>query len=59
MSLDLVTIQCPYCGENIDIEVEAVDGQSFVQDCSVCCHPISFEVTLGEEGPEVTAERSD
>lgn len=60
MSLSWVTVQCPYCWENIDIEVEAGDEpQSFIQDCTVCCRPIQFEVVLGEDGVEVDASRSD
>ena len=60
MSLELVTLQCPYCGEEIEIEVEASpDGSSFIQDCTVCCHPISFDVSMGDDGVEVSAQRSD
>lgn len=60
MSLELVTVQCPYCWEPIEIEVEARDEeQIFIQDCSVCCRPIQFTVSGGEEGIEVNASRSD
>ena len=34
-------VQCPYCGETIEIQVEASAGeQAYVEDCSVCCRPI-------------------
>lgn len=60
MSLELVTVQCPYCWENIEIEVETgEEPQRFIQDCSVCCRPIQFDVANGEEGVEVSASRSD
>ena len=60
MRIELVTVQCPYCWEHIEIEVEARnEAQSFIQDCSVCCRPIQFEVTMGDEGVEVSASRSD
>jgi hypothetical protein len=44
----------------IDIEVEPTsEPQNYIQDCSVCCRPIQFDVALGEDGPEVNASRSD
>jgi hypothetical protein len=60
MSLDTVTVQCPYCWEYIQIEVEpGPEPQNFIQDCSVCCRPIALEVSEGENGVEVNANRSD
>jgi hypothetical protein len=38
-------IQCPYCGERIEIVVDASAGdQSYIEDCQVCCRPISVQV---------------
>ena len=56
-----VDIQCPYCGEWIGIVVDAsVDGQSYVEDCQVCCKPIQLDVQLDEDGnPEVRARSQD
>ena len=56
-----VDIQCPYCGEWIGIVVDAsVDGQSYVEDCQVCCKPIQLNVQLDEDGnPEVRARSQD
>ena len=60
MSVELVSIQCPYCGEEFEIEVEASpDEQSYIQDCEVCCHPIALTVVSGEDGVDVSATRSD
>lgn len=60
MSLESVRIDCPYCGEKIEIDVESLDEpQEFIEDCSVCCRPIQFEVSAGEDGLEVVASRSD
>ncbi|MBM7123879.1 CPXCG motif-containing cysteine-rich protein [Dyella flava] len=40
-------IQCPYCGERIDIVVDASAGdQRYIEDCQVCCRPISIEVWI-------------
>lgn len=50
---DTAFVQCPYCGEDIEIVVDgSVDHQQYVEDCSVCCRPIVF--TVFAEGGEVT-----
>jgi hypothetical protein len=60
MSLEFIDVQCPYCWERIDIEVESGMGtQDFIQDCTVCCRPIRLVAVDGEEGLEVTPSRSD
>ena len=48
MSLqDSTFIQCPYCWESIEVEVESTAGkQEYVEDCHVCCQPILFRVTV-------------
>jgi len=39
--LDTARIDCPYCGESFDIEVDCSAGsQQYVEDCTVCCQPI-------------------
>jgi hypothetical protein len=32
-------VQCPYCGEEVEIYVEPDVRGAFVQDCEVCCNP--------------------
>ena len=60
MSTDPLEVQCPYCGEGIEVAVEPIpEPQSYIEDCSVCCHPIEFDVVMGEEGLEVSVSRSD
>jgi len=60
LSLETVSVQCPYCGETIEIEVEALgEPQKYIEDCAVCCRPIEFEVSKSDEGVQVTASRSD
>ncbi|MDX5152267.1 MAG: CPXCG motif-containing cysteine-rich protein [Acidiferrobacterales bacterium] len=40
-------IQCPYCGETIEILVDcSVPQQDYIEDCQVCCQPINFSVTV-------------
>lgn len=41
---------CPYCGETITMLLDlSAGGQSYVEDCEVCCRPIGvdFEVRGG------------
>jgi hypothetical protein len=60
----LVTVTCPYCGEEVEIFVEPDVHGSFVQDCEVCCNPWLVRVTRpvgpdGHDGREVTVGRAD
>lgn len=50
--LDIHDINCPYCGEVIGLTVDASAGaQRYVEDCQVCCRPITvaLEVDAGGE----------
>ena len=39
--LESVLIDCPVCGEAIEIMVDtSVARQTYVEDCSVCCRPL-------------------
>lgn len=56
----LVDIECPYCAELITIRVDLSAGsQIYVEDCQVCCQPITLSVPVTHESEllEVTAER--
>ena len=47
---EIVTVQCPYCWESIEIMVDcSVAAQEYVEDCSVCCKPIVFNVLVADE----------
>ncbi len=48
---DFIETVCPYCGENINIEVDHTGGreQDFISDCEVCCRPINFHVKISED----------
>lgn len=49
--LDAFDLHCPYCGEPIEILVDASAGeQHYIEDCQVCCRPISVHVGLDAEG---------
>jgi len=34
---------CPFCAQRIEVHVDMVrDGDSWIEDCEVCCHPIKL-----------------
>lgn len=44
-------IDCPYCGESLDVLIDPADaGQQYIEDCQVCCKPINFVITETIEG---------
>ncbi|MFL5322491.1 MAG: CPXCG motif-containing cysteine-rich protein [Myxococcaceae bacterium] len=55
------TVRCPYCGEEVEVAVEAVgaSSESFVQDCSVCCRPWAVHVSRDGGEVDVTLARDD
>ena len=60
MLTETVRIQCPYCGECIEIIVDtSIEQQSYIEDCSVCCRPINLLVTVIYESVIVEAMRDD
>jgi len=59
--MDEKTIQCPYCWELITVLVDtSVSEQDYIEDCSVCCHPIHFRIKVDEgETVEIEALHED
>ena len=46
------SVQCPYCGEDIELVIDAsLADQEYIEDCSVCCRPITLQVWV--EGEEI------
>jgi len=60
-SQDSVFCECPYCGETVEILVDpSVPDQEYVEDCSVCCRPMTLRVRVhGDGGISVTALHED
>jgi hypothetical protein len=41
-----IQIQCPHCGEIIATTADTSQGDySTIEDCEVCCSPMTIEVT--------------
>ena len=57
------SVQCPYCGEQLDLWVDETGGSSqrYVEDCQVCCQPMEVFVTIeeGEDDCSVSVQRTD
>ena len=48
--LESALYDCPYCGERIETSVDLSGGdQNYVEDCQVCCRPITFVLQVHEE----------
>ncbi len=54
-------LDCPYCGEPISVLVDcSVEEQTYIEDCQVCCRPITLHVVVDDESvPTVYAQRED
>jgi hypothetical protein len=47
---EFVAVQCPYCGERLETRVDlTADEPSYIEDCQVCCRPMTFFVTFDEQ----------
>ena len=48
--MDAHVIQCPYCGEQIEVLVDySIRRQEYVEDCQVCCKPITLSISIDDE----------
>lgn len=57
-----VEVQCPYCAEVYETQVDLTAGSfTYVEDCQVCCQPIELYVEVNDSGRlrSVNASRMD
>jgi hypothetical protein len=68
MRLEAEQVQCPYCGEPIEVLIDPgadegnVGGQRFIEDCPVCCRPIEYRLKpdwTGGAGENLEVRRDD
>ncbi len=58
--LPIETISCPYCGESIDLMIDdSLEAQQYIEDCQVCCRPISVSVVVDESGALTVQARGE
>ena len=44
-------VQCPYCGENFETQLDTSSGSArYVEDCQICCQPIEFNLEVDHAG---------
>ncbi|MDP4652194.1 MAG: CPXCG motif-containing cysteine-rich protein [Haliea sp.] len=59
-SLDQQSVDCPYCGEPIEVLIDHEEaGQQYIEDCQVCCRPITFSVSMDTDGDVSVAVYSE
>lgn len=56
---DAFWVTCPYCGESVEIYVEADVRGTFVQDCEVCCNPWRLRVVGRGDERTLDVRRAD
>lgn len=45
------TITCPHCWEPHQVLIDGTGGdQTYIEDCSVCCHPIELTIRMDDDG---------
>jgi hypothetical protein len=52
--IDSAIVVCPYCGESVELLLEADLGGEMVVDCEVCCNP--WRVRVVRQGPSSSVE---
>lgn len=59
--LQTAKIQCPNCGEAIDLLIDCSAGsREYVEDCQVCCEPMLLAVDASDPGnASVSARREN
>jgi len=60
--LEVARVDCPYCGEDVDLEVDCTAGsQQYIEDCPVCCQPMEIDTRIDLNGKlqAVQAQRND
>ena len=60
-TLDMLgrVIHCPYCAEANEILIDpSIPEQEYIEDCQVCCRPMTLKVSVGGDstgGVAITA----
>jgi len=58
--LDSQDIECPYCGEVIGLLLDTSAGsQRYIEDCHVCCRPITVVLDVDEDGEPLVRVQSE
>jgi hypothetical protein len=52
-------VECPYCGEAVEIYLEPDVRGSLIQDCEVCCNPWTIRVVRDGEDRYIEVGKAD
>jgi len=52
-------VQCPYCGEAVEIYLEPDVRGTLVQDCEVCCNPWLVRILDDDGERNAVVSRAD
>ncbi|MEH6591403.1 MAG: CPXCG motif-containing cysteine-rich protein [Halioglobus sp.] len=59
-SLIQQTVDCPYCGESLEVLIDQEEiGQHYIEDCQVCCKPITFVIGVDSGGSLLVSVRDE
>lgn len=57
--MDELQILCPWCGETLDLLIEADVRGTMIQDCEVCCQPMELTIRRDEWGdPDIAVAQA-
>lgn len=55
-----VSVDCPYCGECIELLIDDSEPeQRYIEDCSVCCRPMIVTVVVDADAAQVSVCSED
>ena len=58
--LDSAWINCPYCGEPLEVAVDCSAGdQDYIEDCQICCRPIELQLRISGDQWRLEGFRDD
>ena len=50
----------PYCGESLEVLIDPEEvGQQYIEDCQVCCKPITFSLAVDMAGNVTVSVRDE
>ena len=56
---EIFSVTCPYCGEEVSIQLEPDVRGDVIQDCEVCCRPWLIRIECDGNERTLTVIRGD
>ena len=49
--LETISVQCPSCGEIMELQIDCEEGnQEVTEECPVCDKPVTIAITISDNG---------